>query len=104
MKITLAGIGIKAGDISLAALERAKSEKKVFLRTALSESGKSIAALGIEAETFDKYYQNSKNFDTLSKKMASAVLKAAKESDVVYLVDGDVSDDASCKIILEKRK
>ena len=104
MKITLAGIGIKSGDISLAALEEAKSGKKVFLRTALSESGKSIASLGVEAESFDKFYLNSKNFDTLSLKIANAVLKEAKEREVVYLVDGDVTEDVSCQIIIDKRK
>ena len=74
------------------------------MRTALSESGKSIASLGVEAESFDKFYLNSKNFDTLSLKIANAVLKEAKEREVVYLVDGDVTEDVSCKIIIDKRK
>ncbi len=104
MKITLAGIGVRAGDMTLAALNAAKNIETVFLRTALSDSGKNISALGIKAKSFDYLYESSRNFDTLSKKIAREVLNAAKTLNVVYLVDGDVTDDVSCRIILEKRK
>ncbi len=52
----------------------------------------------------DYVYQKSKNFDTLSKNLAKVVLDASKTQDVVYLVDGNVTDDLSCSIILKKKK
>ena len=104
MKITLIGTGITAGDLSLGAYNKAKESKKIFLRTALSESGKYILSLGINAEPLDYIYEKSRNFDTLTKNLADKVLKTAKDTEVVYLVDGDVSSDLSCKRIIEKRK
>ena len=103
MKITLIGIGTQAGDVSLKALETIKNTKKVLLRTGLSVAGKSILELGVNVETLDYLYTKSKNFDTLSKNLAKAVLDASKDSDVAYLVDGSVTDDVSCSIILKKK-
>ncbi len=62
------------------------------------------ALSGYELETLDDVYNSSRNFDTLNKNLAAAVLKAAKCQDVVYCVDGSVSEDESCKIILSKAK
>ena len=104
MKITLVGIGTQAGDLSLKGYQAIKNAKKVLLRTALSVAGKSILELREDVETLDHLYTKSKNFDTLSKNLAKAVLDASKTQDVVYLVDGNVTDDVSCSIILKKRK
>ena len=104
MKITLVGIGIQKDDLSLKAYQAIKNAKKVFLRTALSVAGKSVLDLGFNIETLDYVYQKSKNFDTLSKNLAKVVLDASKTQDVVYLVDGNVTDDLSCSIILKKKK
>ena len=104
MKITLIGIGVNAGDISLKAYEAIKSHQRIFLRTALTESGKYVLDCGIAAEPLDGVYLKSRNFDTLSENLAKTVLQAAKTQDVAYLVDGDVSEDVSCGIIIKKRK
>lgn len=103
MKIILAGIGIKEGDISISAYKAATSGKKVYLRTALTKSAESLAELGINAEPLDRIYQKSRNFDTLSKNLAEVILSTAKTEEVVYLVDGDVLSDESCRIIINKR-
>lgn len=55
-------------------------------------------------ETLDYIYEKSRNFDTLNKKLAKAVLDASKNSPVVYCVDGAVSEDVACRIILSKGK
>ena len=104
MKITLVGIGTQVGDLSLKGYQAIKNAKKVLLRTALSVAGKGILDLCENVETLDYLYNKSKNFDTLSKNLAKAVLDASKTQDVVYLVDGNVTDDVSCSIILKKRK
>ncbi|MBQ7373000.1 MAG: nucleoside triphosphate pyrophosphohydrolase [Clostridia bacterium] len=104
MKITLVGIGIQAGDLSLKGYQAIKNGQRVLLRTALSVAGKSVLELDEKIEPLDYIYQKSKNFDTLSKNLAKSVLDASKNQDVVYLVDGNVTDDVSCSIILRKRK
>lgn len=82
-----------------AALEKSP---KIIARTNLCESFKSISHLNVE--TLDYIYQTSRNFDTLNKKLAAAVLNAAKNTDVCYCVDGAVCEDEACKIILSKHK
>ncbi len=82
-----------------AALDNAQ---KIIARTRECESFCGLE--GYNAETLDYIYENSRNFDTLNKKLASAVIAAAKQSDVCYCVDGSVSEDESCKIILNKYK
>ena len=104
MKITLIGAGAEFNNLTLAGYKAAKEAKKVFLRTALSKVGAEIMQSDINAEPLDYVYESCRNFDTLSKKLAKVVLDAAKTEDVVYIVDGDVSDDVSCSIILKKHK
>lgn len=104
MQITLVGIGTQIGDLTLDGLNAINSGKKVFLRTALSLVGKQIVDGGYKVEPLDYLYEKSKNFDTLSKNLAKAVLDASKTEEVVYLVDGDVASDVSCSIILKKSK
>ncbi len=104
MKIILAGIGINKGDISVSAYKAATSGRKVLLRTALTESAKGLKELGINTENLDYLYQKSRNFDTLTKNLAKTVVDAAKNEEVVYLVDGDVLSDESCKAIIKMRR
>lgn len=104
MKLTLAGVGLCPKDMSLRALEEAKNADKVILRTAETPIGKWLTEIGIKFESLDFIYEKSRNFDTLSKNLAKAVLDQAKQTNVVYLVEGDVSEDVSCSIIRKKRK
>ena len=104
MKITLAGTSVCPGDISVRALSEAKSGKKVILRTALNETAKWLKNNGVDFSSLNFVYEKSRNFDTLAKNLAKEVLNAAKTQDVVYLVDGDVSEDVSCSVIRSKRK
>ncbi len=55
-------------------------------------------------ETLDEVYERSRNFDTLNKNLAKTVLEAAKTQSVCYCVDGAVSEDEACRIILSKNK
>lgn len=102
MKITLIGLGVEEGDLSANALKAIGGASKIFARTALAPSFKSVE--GFAVQPLDDVFATCRNFDTLNKKLASIVLKAAKESDVAYLVDGAVSEDNACKIILARHK
>ena len=102
MKITLIGLGAEEGDLSLKADEALKNAAKIFARSAHMCAYSAVEKYG--AEPLDNLFGSSRNFDTLNKKLASAVLTAAKECDVVYCVDGAVSEDNACKIILSRHK
>lgn len=102
MKITLIGLGICKGDITLRAKEALDDATEILVRTADAESFGSLA--GYEVRTLDEIYKRSRNFDTLNRNLAAAVLDAAKKSDVCYCVDGAVCEDEACKIILKKHR
>ncbi len=99
MKITLIGLGTRKGDLTKRAESALMRASKILARTGNTESFKSLE--GFKAETLDGLFLSSRNFDTLNKKLASAVIDAAKTSDVCYCVDGAVCEDEACKIILE---
>lgn len=102
MKITLIGLGVQEGDLSARAEKALESGAKIFVRTALAPSYKSVEKYN--PQSLDYLFESSRNFDTLNKKLASAVLAAAKQSDVIYCVDGAVCEDIACKIILSRHK
>ncbi len=102
MKITLIGLGVGEGGISRRAEAALENADSVLARTALAPSYKSVERYG--ARPLDDIFTSSRNFDTLNKKLASAVLSAAKEGTVAYCVDGAVCEDAACKIILSRAK
>ncbi len=102
MKITLIGLGTAEGDITLRAEKALGGADKIIARTAECEGFKSLAGYTVIA--LDEIYKSSRNFDTLNKKLAAAVINAAKTENVAYCVDGSVSEDESCKIILSKHR
>ena len=102
MKITLIGLGLTEGDITLRAKAALDNATKIIART--NECASFASLKGYSVETLDSIYKASRNFDTLNKKLASAVITAAKDASVCYCVDGAVCEDESCKIILKKHK
>lgn len=100
--ITLIGLGVKQDDLSISAKLALDGAIKIMARTASGEAYKSLA--GYEVEYLDGVFMRSRNFDTLNKNLAEKVLKAAKYGDVIYCVDGAVSEDEACKIILNKKR
>ncbi len=102
MKITLIGLGTREGDISLAAKSALDGASLIMARTS---KGAAYATLNAyDVRYLDELYARSRNFDTLNKKLAAEVLAAAKKGPVVYCVDGAVSEDEGCKIVLSKAK
>ncbi len=102
MSITLIGLGIREGDLTLSADRALGKADKILARTNASESFKSLKSYNVE--TLDNVFEKSRNFDTLNKNLAKEVLTAGKTADVCYCVDGAVSEDEACKIILKKDK
>ena len=67
MSLTLIGLGVKRGDITLAALEKIKGAEKVILKTDKTQNYSVFADNGISVITMDDLYKKSRNFDTISK-------------------------------------
>lgn len=100
MKITLIGLGTRAGDLTKRAEKVLKNSSLIIARTSQTDSFGSLK--NYEVQSLDGLFVSSRSFDTLNKKLAQAVLDAAKNTDVCYCVDGAVCEDEACKIIMRK--
>lgn len=104
MKLTIIGLGVKEGDLSIKAFEVIKKSPCVVLRTENTDSAETIRKSGINYITLDGVYEKSKNFDTLTKNICKEISNLLKQSDVCYLVDGAVSDDSCASMLIQKHK
>ena len=102
MKITLIGLGNACGDLTLRAKSALDVSPAIIARNSGTESFKSLS--GYDVRVLDDIYKSSRSFDTLNKKLAAEVLRAARTCDVCYCVDGSVSEDEGCKIILSRHR
>jgi len=101
MKITLIGLGVCGGEITLSAKQALDNSDIILARTVCCPGCESLK--GYAVRTLDEVFKSSRNFDTLNKNLAKAVLTAAKEGSVCYCVDGAVAEDEACKILLKSR-
>ncbi len=102
MKITLVGLGTKKDHLTLAAERALGGAECVLARTCRGEVFENLERYG--AEYLDDVFSSSRNFDTLNKNLAAKVIARSKITPVVYCVDGAVSEDEACKIILKKSR
>ena len=102
--ITVIGLGCGAGSLSEEAHAALCAGARVILRTEQTPPAAAVLALGVPCASLDGVYASCRNFDTLNKKLAAAVLGAAKEGDVVYCVDGSVTEDVSAQIVCRRDK
>lgn len=101
--ITVIGLGVEKGDLSRRGEEKilsgAKEGRKIVVRTANTRSYQTVLALGVEHITLDSVYESSRNFATLAKNLAKAVIKQGE--DTIYLVDGAATEDNSVKALVK---
>ncbi len=102
-KITLVGLGVSKGDVTMLALDVLKNSKTIICRTQNALSCTNLIS-DFNVIYLDEVYKKSRNFDTLNKNLADKVISYAKESDVCYAVDGSVYEDNSCLQILKRYK
>ena len=104
--ITVIGLGNERGDLTKrgeeAILQAAKAGAKIAVRTAKTRSYQSVVDLGVEHVCLDFVYEKSRNFRTLTKNLASAVLALGENT--VYLVDGAPSEDTSVKALMKRKR
>ncbi len=100
--VTVVGLGCTREDLSDGAKKALFSGAKVILRTGETPAAQGVKELGVDFSTLDYIYGSCRNFDTLNKKLAAAVLEEAKKGDVVYCVDGSVAEDVSAQTVMRK--
>lgn len=96
------GLGVKQGQLTLAAKEALDGAEEIIARTSCGCAFESLS--GYSVRTLDEVFSSSRNFDTLNKKLAAQVISAGRHSRVCYCVEGAVSEDIACSIILSKVK
>lgn len=104
--ITVIGLGVEQGDLTKRGeqviLEAAKANRPIFVRTANTQSYKTVLELGIKHVCLDSVYESSRSFATLSKNLAKAVADGGEDS--VYLVDGAATEDNSVKALIKRTR
>ena len=104
--ITVIGLGNERGDLTKRGeetiLQAIKGGAKIAVRTANTRSYQSVLDLGVEHVCLDFVYEKSRNFATLAKNLASAVLALGENT--VYLVDGAPSEDTSVKALIKRKR
>ena len=104
--ITVIGLGVEKGDLTRRGeeiiLAAAKSGRKIVVRTAFTKSYQTVVELGVPHICLDSVYESSRNFATLSKNLAKAVIEQGEDS--VYLVDGASTEDNSVKALLKRTR
>ncbi len=102
--ITVIGLGVAQGDLSRRGeekiIEGAKAGRKIVVRTGNTASYQTVVELGVPHICLDDVYERSRNFATLAKNLASAVL--AQGEDTIYLVDGGATEDNSVKALIKR--
>ena len=97
MGLTLVGLGTCGEDISLSAINAIKKADKVFLRTEKTPSANYLKENGIPFKSFDDLYESCRSFDALKNRMTAEIKRAVKAGEnVVFAVDGAVSEDLTC--------
>ncbi len=102
--ITVIGLGVEKGDLSKRGesriAEAVRRGDAIVVRTAKTRSYQTVTELGVEHTCLDFVYENSRNFATLAKNLAKAVMSFGENT--VYLVDGAVTEDNSVKALSKR--
>ncbi|MDR2514912.1 MAG: nucleoside triphosphate pyrophosphohydrolase [Christensenellaceae bacterium] len=75
--ITIIGLGIKSGELTLNARAKLRSGLPLLLRTARHPVAEALSAEGIPFRAFDALYEQSEDFSSLNAAIAQAVLQSA---------------------------
>ena len=104
--ITVIGLGVEKNDLTkrgeMALLQAVKDGRPILVRTANTTSYQTVVEMGIPHESLDCVYESSRNFATLAKNLAKAVVE--KGENAVYLVDGAATEDNSVKALLKRMR
>ena len=97
--ITVVGLGVDKDQITLAGVKEIIKAKKVFVKTALTETFSYFEENNINVTTFDYIYEQAEDFSNLDEKIVEILLN---EKDVVFCVNGSGYDDRAVKALSQK--
>ena len=101
--ITIVGLGVRAGDLTLAGLEALTGGGRVLLRTAVTPAAELLRQKGVAFESLDALYECTEDYDEVNDAIARAVLEAATLGDVAFGVIGGAGlMDASVKCVTQR--
>ena len=88
--ITVVGLGPgRAGLITRESWELMEKAERLVLRTRIHPTVEALENAGMDFSTYDGFYDEAKDFETLYQKIAADLLeRAAAEGDIVYAVPG----------------
>ena len=86
-RIDVLALGWQEDDLTLGAVKKLHSAKRIILRTERCGAADYLRREGISFETFDKLYDLSDDFDELADQVTSALNEAAQTGDVIYGVN-----------------
>lgn len=98
--ITVVGLGIKQGDLSLNGVAAIEGAEIVVVKTALTATYGFFEENQIKHTTMDNFYENAEDFDDLDNQIAR-YLFSLKDKNVVYCVNGNGADDRSVVALKE---
>ena len=96
--ITVVGLGVDKDQITLAGVKAIKSSKKVFIKTALTETYSFFEENNIEVTSFDSIYEKAEDFTNLDEEIVNSLLK---EEDACFCVNGSGFED---RAVIELQK
>ncbi len=100
--ITVIGLGLSAGDLTVNAAEKIRLADKVYVKTAKTPTYNFFADNGIAAESFDDAYDEAEDFDSLNQKIIEKLLAEGKDEQVVFCVNGNGGDDGTVQLLMRK--
>ena len=77
--ITIVGLGIKKGDLTLNAAEALCGGAQVILRTKVTPAAEYLAQKGVAFESLDDVYERTEDYDEVNEEIVQAVLDAAQQ-------------------------
>lgn len=96
-KITVVGVGLKIGDLTLSAAEALKANAKLILHTEQIGCADYLKQNNLPYETLDRLYEACEDFDQHAGLAAEYIFEKAQTEDVVYVVY-DVRDVSVLKL------
>ena len=96
--IKVVGLGCKEDQITLAGVKAIKESKKVFIKTALTETFKYFQDNNIDVISFDYVYEKAEDFSNLDEEIVNSLLN---EENACFCVNGSGFED---RAVIELQK
>ena len=93
MKISVVGLGTECNQITLRGLQEVQSADAVVLKTAKTQTAKTLQQLNIPFVSCDSLYDEAQDFCVLDQKIFD--LLKSLQGKVVFCVNGSGTDDSN---------